>query len=615
MNEKVNGTKRVPPNGGWGWVIVLAYAINGVSTIPIFQGFGLIFKDTFPMFGFTATDVTVIMNTNLAFGMILGLVNGPLLQRFGYRAIAVAGTLTYTIGVTLTAFADTFPLIMFSYGILASVGMGLTMSAFSFAVNSYFTTRRGRAMGLALTMTGLGPILMPQLTSFLISYYGFQGTMLIYGALTLHSLIGAALLQPVQWHMREESSGPGAAEEAKLMSNREDAPENGDGGKHSNSVAKERNLRKESSQFQRKRTLTGSSVNHEKEPPGIKTALPRQLSVEIFSASSLESPTDGEKIPVRRPYARRFSELAPVNFSPREDYPQKSMETVHLGSSFRIFEEISPELMTRYYSMDKIDRQCSQEERRNGFTPAENGPGTEIADPKKGSGLGGCVPVVRRALNTVARFYHLDLLQDPIYVNILIGMAIAIFAEINFSVLTPFILAELGLSTQRIATAMSLIASMDLIFRSAAPFLGEWLHQPARIMYLTGLILLILSRTSLMFAHGFTGVLIVALGLGAAKGIRSVYMSLVVPSHVPIHMLPYASGIQMVVNGVILISAGPLLGVIRDYTGSYAPCITVINCVTSVTVALWAIEILILRRPKSTGLSVQREGKASEACD
>jgi len=54
--------------------------------------------------------------------------------------------------------------------------------------------------------------------------------------------------------------------------------------------------------------------------------------------------------------------------------------------------------------------------------------------------------------------------------------------------------------------------------------------------------------------------LTVAIGLGAAKGIRSVYMVLVVPSYVPIQKLPNASGIQMLTNGMILMGAGPMLG-------------------------------------------------------
>lgn len=48
------------------------------------------------------------------------------------------------------------------------------MSGFSLATNSYFTTKRGRAVGLAMTLTGIGPILIPQIASFLLSIYGVQ---------------------------------------------------------------------------------------------------------------------------------------------------------------------------------------------------------------------------------------------------------------------------------------------------------------------------------------------------------------------------------------------------------------------------------------------------------
>lgn len=57
---------------------------------------------------------------------------------------------------------------------LTAIGMGMSMSGFSFAVNSYFTTRRARAMGLAVTIMGFGPIIMPQVTSILLSFYGIQ---------------------------------------------------------------------------------------------------------------------------------------------------------------------------------------------------------------------------------------------------------------------------------------------------------------------------------------------------------------------------------------------------------------------------------------------------------
>lgn len=86
--------------------------------IPIMQCFGLIFKDTFTLMGFSATDGSVIINTNAAFGMMMGLINGPLLRIYGYRKVSVAGATFISVGILLTAFANTFTFFIITYGFL-----------------------------------------------------------------------------------------------------------------------------------------------------------------------------------------------------------------------------------------------------------------------------------------------------------------------------------------------------------------------------------------------------------------------------------------------------------------------------------------------------------------
>lgn len=59
----------------------------------------------------------------------------------------------------------------------------------------------------------------------------------------------------------------------------------------------------------------------------------------------------------------------------------------------------------------------------------------------------------------------------------------------------------------------------------------------------------------------------VAFGLGISKGIRSVYTALVIPGYVPLHKLASATGLQMVMNGILLLICGPLLGTLRALYG------------------------------------------------
>ncbi|XP_026667520.1 uncharacterized protein LOC108622762 [Ceratina calcarata] len=583
-------TAKLPPDGKWGWMIVLAFSLSGLATISILQGFGLIFKDTFPLFGFTATEGSIILNTNLASGNILGLVNGPLLAKHGYRKMAAIGSAIWSIAIISTAFAKTFTSLLIVYGICASMGLSIVMSAFSFALNSYFTTKRGRAASVALTLVGLGPIIVPQVTSYLISYYGFQGTILLYGAFTLHSLVASTLLQPLKWHTIDPSNKSESGNE-ELLKNEED-DDKSDNFKETSPKVSTLDL----NHTQRRRKLTVCSIDHDSELGsiyGIDIPYSRQMS-ETISASMnakdsdiyriLENGRKEENCPRKQIRNRRF----------------KSVDTINLGSSMKIFEE---EPLSKY-NKNGIEKNKEYEDNQ---TTIENETLSlkDTKDTKSVSSINTDTDeeaeepsAIKRILKTIVDLFDLDLLRDPIYVNIMLGMSVAIFAEINFSQLTPFILMDMHLSTKQIATVLSILGIADLIFRSLASFIGDWLHQTPRIMYLSSLCLLIVSRMCVLFVNDFVSMCIVAVGLGIAKGIRSVYMTLVIPSYVPIHRLPNASGIQMIVNGVMLLSAGPLLGLMRDHFGSYGPCIIAMNCVTALTVTMWLIEMVIVRRKK-----------------
>lgn len=68
------------------------------------------------------------------------------------------------------------------------IGLGLINPSSFIAVNSYFSSNRGRAVGLALAGTGIGQMLMPHVVRLLLDYYGFRGTILIMGALALNGV-------------------------------------------------------------------------------------------------------------------------------------------------------------------------------------------------------------------------------------------------------------------------------------------------------------------------------------------------------------------------------------------------------------------------------------------
>lgn len=85
-------------------------------------------------------------------------------------------------------------------------GYGLSNSSFALALNSFFRNRLNKASGIAMTLAGIGPIIYPPLINWLIHLYGVNGCMLIIGAIALHMLVAAVLLQPLKWHLVEDKS-------------------------------------------------------------------------------------------------------------------------------------------------------------------------------------------------------------------------------------------------------------------------------------------------------------------------------------------------------------------------------------------------------------------------
>lgn len=92
--------------------------------------------------------------------------------------------------------------------IFTALGSALLMASLNLALNTYFRERRGRATGFAMGFTGLGPVLVPLIITWLLEEYATQGAVLLLGALSLHSMVATTLLQPVKWHMKTVTESP-----------------------------------------------------------------------------------------------------------------------------------------------------------------------------------------------------------------------------------------------------------------------------------------------------------------------------------------------------------------------------------------------------------------------
>lgn len=99
-------------------------------------------------------------------------------------------------------------------------------------------------------------------------------------------------------------------------------------------------------------------------------------------------------------------------------------------------------------------------------------------------------------LQKLVLFFDLTLLKDYVYVNLMLGVNIANFVELNFSILTPWVLKEFNFENFEIATFMSLLAATDVVCRFIIPLLADKIGWQNKSFFLFGVCSMAVGRIS-----------------------------------------------------------------------------------------------------------------------
>jgi MFS family permease len=145
-------------------------------------------------FGASRGSVSLVFSLAgfLYFG--LGVVSGPLADRWGARRLAVAGMALTGLGLAAASAAHSLAQVYAAYGLGVGLGVGLAYVPALGAVQRWFARRRGFASGIAVSGIGVGTLVMPPLAALLIQSLGWREAYLVLGVLAAVVGGGLALL-------------------------------------------------------------------------------------------------------------------------------------------------------------------------------------------------------------------------------------------------------------------------------------------------------------------------------------------------------------------------------------------------------------------------------------
>ncbi|EDW74239.1 uncharacterized protein Dwil_GK21824 [Drosophila willistoni] len=193
MDGQVN---RVP-DGGFGWVIVAAVAIINMTNQSILSVFGQLFGGELRRMNEDTFTAALITNLNSLALNFSGLFIGPAIKSFKPRNVAICGCLFVSLGLLICSMATESWHFIVGYSFFVGFGLGLISPSTFMAINSYFSSKRGRAVGVSLAGAGVGQVFMPHVVRYFLDNYDFQIAVLAMAMVSLTGIFGAMFLKPL----------------------------------------------------------------------------------------------------------------------------------------------------------------------------------------------------------------------------------------------------------------------------------------------------------------------------------------------------------------------------------------------------------------------------------
>uniref|UniRef100_A0A3Q4AGV2 Monocarboxylate transporter 7 n=1 Tax=Mola mola TaxID=94237 RepID=A0A3Q4AGV2_MOLML len=185
------------PDGGWGWVVAVAFFLVEVFTYGNIKSFGIFLQDLMEEFGEPNSRVSWIVSISVFVMTFNGPISSMLTNRFGFQLVVMTGGLLISTGTIASSFTTSINQMYITYGLIAGMGYCLSFLPTVTILSQYFTHRRSMVTAVASTGESLFMFALAPAFSALRDLIGWRHTMAVIGALQSTIIICGALLRPI----------------------------------------------------------------------------------------------------------------------------------------------------------------------------------------------------------------------------------------------------------------------------------------------------------------------------------------------------------------------------------------------------------------------------------
>ncbi len=163
------------------------YVVAGSSLIIIttfwgaYYSFGIFFTPLLAEFGWGRAELSGAFSLSFLMFGLLGIISGRLTDKYGPRKVMTFHSLLLGLGFYLMSHVNSVWQIYLFLGVIIGVAISGSIVPLTSTIARWFTARRGLMMAILVTGIGLGTLIIPPLSSQLVTHYGWRQSYVIVG--------------------------------------------------------------------------------------------------------------------------------------------------------------------------------------------------------------------------------------------------------------------------------------------------------------------------------------------------------------------------------------------------------------------------------------------------
>lgn len=549
----------LPIDRGWAWVVLLACALESFLMIGSMKSFGVFFVEFLDFYNASSSEISGVVSArtiSISIVSLFVLSAGP--HCMANRWFVLIGCVFGVAAYMVCAFAPNVDLVMMSQGIFWGAAVGMAHGPTLVMVGKYFNKKRGLANSLANIGAGIGGLIFPPLIRFMLDFYGLRGTLMIISGVMFNISIIAALLRPLEFYSKRRKS--------KVKMNSEKCLKNGELSIQE-ALLPEKNINKEA--------LEGNSFESEK----YNTSQGAPKGTIHLSYELLVSSKNG-----------RLRTQSTSSGVLRTSY--KKSETGSTRSINKYITEMSNTNSSLFQSVEALG---SIPDFKNDDTNSETSKTCSIS-----------------AGSILKKLFDFKALKSRRFNLFMLTGFIAISGNAFVVLYLPAHAKDIGITDTKAALLVSIVQATDIVSRVFMAFILDRRILERHQMLSIALIITGISCQLLPLFTQFWSLTLFSVIYGFFGGLYFAIYPVIIVDFVGIECLSSGMAIMMLLHGVSLSFLAPILGMLRDRTGSYLASYHLMGTGSIIGSLLLLLEPLVRRFEKNSNIVLHiKDNKAN----